>query len=207
MRSAHRVHAVRSCLVGDVAYRLISQSALAVKGKNQTQSATWLSGSPRTKHLLVLECSWGFLVLVHDAAEWELEPWTESYFRLAASIKFCGVQWSGSLNWALFQTNVINPANLLDVKVKFTGCVNRYPVDIHGKWKLGQTANNSTRIEKCVKCNASLSSHVSNKFQKSSVHYCLTHIKFGLNWWYDPRPRSGPAKPPGNRFPNLHGDG
>lgn len=74
-------------------------------------------GSPRTNYLLALEFSWGFLVLFHDgAAKQELEAGTETYFRLVAGIKFRGLRWSRCLNWAPFQTNMINPATFSDVK-------------------------------------------------------------------------------------------
>lgn len=58
-------------------------------------------------------------------------------------------------------------------------------------------------------CNALLSSHVSNKFQKSTNGSLLpisyqTWIKLMA---MTPRSRSDVAKPPGNSCPGLHDDG
>lgn len=95
------------------------------------------------------------------------------------------------------------------MKTKVTWLVNRHPVNINGKWKSGQTANNSHQIEKCIMCNASPSSYVSNKFQKSTNGSLLlilyqTWVKLMV---MTPRSRSDAAKSPGNSCPSLHGDG
>lgn len=117
------------------------------------------------------------------------------------SIKFCGFQWSGHLNSALFQANVmIHSANLSGVKVQFTWCVNRYSVDINGKYKYGLTANNSTWIKKkeCVKCQGititSCFWQISKKHSMFIIPYYL--LNFDQTDGRTPGPRHGSAEPP-----------